>query len=420
MKISLRTIILTIVFGFPILLEAGTNLTRQKAVTLAQEEVPQGKILSVEREREGGHDVWSLDVQSGDGKHVIELQYDVETGKLLSRKEESPEEQKREAATDSTPAFRVLNRSKVGGEGGWDYLTVDAAARRLYITRSTRVMVLDADTLKPVGEIPDTPGVHGVAIASSLGRGFTSNGKAGTATIFDLKSLKRIVDVKVSGENPDAILFDDFTKRVFTFNGNGQNATAIEAATGKILATIPFGGKPEFAATDLHGRVFVNIEDKSEVAEIDAEKLVVLHRWPLAPCEEPSGMAIDRAHARLFIGCSNEMMAVLDSSTGRVVTTLPIGKGVDANAFDSETGLAYSSNGDGTLTIVHEDSPDRFSIVANVATQKGARTMALDEKTHRVFLVTAEFGPAPAPSAEHPHPRPSIVPESFVILTVGK
>jgi YVTN family beta-propeller protein len=315
--------------------------------------------------------------------------------------------------------YRIEKVVKVGGDGGWDYLTVDSAARRLYVTRQSRVLVFDADSLANVGEIPNTGGVHGVAIATDLGRGFTSNGRAGTVTIFDLKTLKPIDEVKVTGENPDAILYNPISKRVFAFNGRSENVTVIDATNGKVLGTVALGGKPEFAANDKNGLVYVNLEDKSEVAVLDAEGNSVLKKWSLAPCEEPSGMAIDRRRGRLFIGCSNRLMAVVDVSTGKVLATLPIGEGVDANGFDPATGLAFSSNGDGTLTVAREDPEGHFAVAENVPTQRGARTMALDEKTHRVFLVTSDFGPPPSPTADQPHPRPSRVPETFRVLVLA-
>ena len=321
-------------------------------------------------------------------------------------------------AADTAGGYKVVQTLRVGGDGGWDYLAVDAAARRLYVTRGTRVMVFDADTLAAVGEIPNTAGVHGVALAPELGRGYASDGKAASVTIFDLKTLKPIEDVKVTGENPDAILYDPFSKQVFAFNGRTANATVLDAASGKVKATIALGGKPEFATTDLAGRVYVNIEDKSEVVAIDAGKNEVAARWPLAPCEEPSGMAIDRAHNRLFVGCGNKMMAVVDAKSGKVATTIPIGDGVDANGFDAATGTAFSSNGEGNLTVAREGGDGHF-VAESVPTMRGARTMALDEKTHRVFLATAEFGPPPSPTPEQPHPRPSMVPGSFTLLVVA-
>jgi DNA-binding beta-propeller fold protein YncE len=308
----------------------------------------------------------------------------------------------------------------LGGEGGWDYLITDADARRTYISRGTHVVVIDADTGKSVGDIADTPGVHGIALAPELGRGFTSNGREGTVSIFDIKTLATSSKVKV-GENPDAILYDPATKRVFTFNGRSQDSTAIDAATGKVLGTIKLDGKPEFAASDAKGGIWVNIEDKSELVAIDPNKLEVKAKWPLAPCTEPSGLAIDRKNRRLFAGCDNKMMAVVDADSGKVLATPPIGDGVDATAFDPERGLAFAScGGDGVLTVVKEDSPDKFSVAENVPTQKGARTMALDTKTHKAFVVTAQFGPRPAPTTDNPHPRPAILPDSFVVLVVGK
>jgi DNA-binding beta-propeller fold protein YncE len=319
-----------------------------------------------------------------------------------------------------SPGYHVVKKLPIGGEGGWDYLTVDSAARRLYVSRATRVMVFDADSGAQVGEIPNTEGVHGIAIASELGRGFTSNGRSSTITIFDLKTLKVIDQVKSTGENPDAILYDGASRRVFAFNGRTNNATALDAATGQVAGTIPLGGKPEFATSDGQGRVFVNLEDKSAIAVIDSKKLSVEKQWPLAPCEEPSGMAIDRAHKRLFAGCGNKMMAVVDFGSGKVTATVPIGEGVDANGFDPGTGLAFSSNGDGTLTVAQGDGHDKYSVVQTVQTQRRARTMALDEKTHTVFLPAADFGPSPSPTTETPRPRPSMVPGSFVIVVVSK
>jgi len=321
-------------------------------------------------------------------------------------------------ALAASSGYHVVTTYKIGGDGGWDYLTADSDARRLYISRATHVMVLDADSGKSVGDIPDTPGVHGIALAPELGRGFTSNGREGTVSIFDIKTLAVSNKVKV-GENPDAILYDPATKRVFTFNGRSQDSSAIDAASGKVLATIKLDGKPEFAASDAKGEVFVNIEDKSELVAIDPDKMEVKAKWPLAPCEEPSGLSIDRKNRRLFVGCGNKMMAVVDADSGKVLATPPIGDGVDATTFDPETGLAFASCGEGVLTVVKEDSPGKFS-AENVPTQQGARTLALDSKTHNVFVVTAKFGPPPAATTDNPHPRRSIMPDSFVVLVVGK
>jgi DNA-binding beta-propeller fold protein YncE len=318
------------------------------------------------------------------------------------------------------PGLHVVNTFKLGGEGGWDYLNMDPASRHLFISRGTHVIVIDADSGKVLGDIPDTLGVHGIALDPDNGRGFTSNGREGSVTIFDLNTLKPIDKVKDVGQNPDAILFDPATKRVFTFNGRSGDATAIDAATGKIVGKIPLDGKPEFGVSTGAGEIFVNIEDKSELVALDPKELKVKSRWPLAPCEEPSGLAMDIKNRRLFAGCDNKMMAVVNADTGKVITTLPIGQGVDANRFDPDTQLAFASCGEGVLTVVHEDSPDKFSVMQSVATQRGARTMTLDPKTHQIYLVTAKFGPPPAATADNPRPRPAILPDSFVVLVVGK
>lgn len=319
----------------------------------------------------------------------------------------------------ASPGYHVIKKIPLGGEGGWDYLTVDAQARRLYISRATHVVVLDLETEKVAGDIPDTQGVHGIALAPELGRGFISCGKADSAVIFDLKTLRPLGSVK-TGANPDAILYDPATKRVFTFNGHGKDATVFDAATGKVEGTIPLGAKPEFAATDGKGTICVNLEDTSEVAEIDGAKLTVRRRFALKPGEEPSGMAIDSKHHLLFSGCANKLMTVLDLKSGKVAATIPIGSGVDANGFDPDLGLAFSSNGEGTLTVAKETSAGQFEVAETVPTQRGARTMALDAKTHKIYLATADFGPAPAPTADNPRPRPAILKDTFVILVVGR
>jgi DNA-binding beta-propeller fold protein YncE len=314
--------------------------------------------------------------------------------------------------------YHVVNKLLLGGEGGWDYLTVDSTAHRLYISRSTHVMVIDIMTNKVIGDIPDTPGVHGIALAPELSLGFISNGKANTAFIFDLNTLKVIRQVK-TGENPDAILYEPTYNKVFTFNGKSKDATVFEATSGMVLRTIALGGKPEFATTDNEGRVFVNIEDTNEVVELDSKKLAISKRYSLNPCEEPSGMAIDIKRHRLFSGCHNEVMAVLDVESGKVIASVPIGKGVDANAFDAETGLAFSSNGEGTLTVVRESSPGKFA-AETVPTQRSARTMAIDTKSHKLYLPIAEFALVPATPAGGPKQRPAIIKDSFTVLVVGR
>lgn len=321
-------------------------------------------------------------------------------------------------AADS--GLHVIKTFKVGGDGGWDYLKIEPDSRRLFISRATHVMVIDADSGKSVGDIPDTPGVHGIALAPELNRGFTSNGREGTVSIFDLKTLQPISKVKDVGENPDAILYDTVTKRVFTFNGRSRDATAIDAVTGKIIGKVPLDGKPEFGVSTDAGEIFVNVEDKSEITAIDPQSLKVKSVWPLAPCESPSGLAIDLKNRRLFSGCDNKMMAVVNADTGKLITTVPIGDGVDADRFDPDAHLAFASCGEGVLTVVREESPLKFSVLQNVPTQRGARTMEFDPKTHNLFLVTAQYGPTPAATADQPHPRPTILPDTFVVLVVGK
>jgi DNA-binding beta-propeller fold protein YncE len=323
------------------------------------------------------------------------------------------------ATAQSGPAgYHLAHSFIIGGQGGWDDLTADAAAHRLYVSHATRVEVVDTEKDAVIGEIPNTPGVHGIALAPDLGRGFTSNGRAGTVTVFDLKTLGIIGTVKVTGENPDAIAYDPVTHRVFTFNGRSANATAIDGATAKVVGTIPLGGKPEFAVADGKGRMYVNLEDTSAIVAFDARTFTIEGRWPLAPCQEPTGLAIDRAHRRLFAGCHNKLMAVMDADSGHVIATLGIGGGVDGVAFDPETALAFSSNGDGTLTVAHEDSANAFRLVGTVMTKRGARTLALDQATHRIYLSTAEFGPPPEPGTGHR--RPPIVPGTFEVLVVER
>ena len=319
-------------------------------------------------------------------------------------------------APAAPPAYHLIKKVTLGGEGGWDYLTLDAASRRLYISRGTHVMVVNADTYRVVGDIPNTDGVHGIALAPSLGRGFTSNGQANTVTTFDLKTLKALGTAK-TGDRPDAILYEPATRRVFTFNGGGNSATAVDAVTGKVLATIPLGGRPEFAATDGAGMVYDNIEDKNEIVAINARTLAITHRWPVAPLASPSGLAMDPRSRRLFAVCDGRKMAVVSADTGRVVASPAIGDGPDAAAFDLGAALAFSSNGeDGTLTVIREAAPDSYRVLQSVPTQAGARTMAVDTKTHRVFLVTAR--PAPAAPGTPPWRR-AYVPGTFTLLVFG-
>lgn len=315
--------------------------------------------------------------------------------------------------------YHLDKKVKLGGTGGWDYLAVDPATHRLFISRGTHVIVVDPAEGKILGDIPDTQGVHGIAIADEFNKGFTTNGRTGDSTMFDLTSLKPLGNIKTD-EDTDGTIYDPFSKRVFTFNGDAASSSAIDAASGKLVSTIPLGGKPEFGATDGKGNIFVNLEDKSSLVKFDAKTLKIANTWPLAPCESPSGLAIDAAHEILIVGCHNKLMTFVDGNSGKILGTVPIGRGVDANRFDPATGYAFASCGDGTITIVHEDSPTKFSLVEMIQTQRGARTMALDYATHTVYTVTADFGPAPAATPDHPRPRPAILPDTFVLLIYTK
>jgi YVTN family beta-propeller protein len=288
-------------------------------------------------------------------------------------------------------SYQIKKKIPIPGSGSWDYLAVDESARRLYVSHGTQVEVLDVDSGAIVGNIPNTQGVHGIAVAADLGRGFVSNGKSSTVTIFDLKTLKVIAEVP-TGTKPDAIIFDPATSRVFAFNGGSNSATAIDAADGKVAGTVDLGGGPEYAVADGKGNVYDNLEDESLVLKIDAHKLKVEQRWPTAPCASPSSLAMDRENRRLFVGCRSKVMAVMNADTGQVITTLPIGDHVDATAFDTDSRLIFNSNGEGTITVIHQDSPDKYSVVENVKTLPRAKTMALDPKSHQLFLSTAEEG----------------------------
>jgi DNA-binding beta-propeller fold protein YncE len=317
-------------------------------------------------------------------------------------------------SAQSSSGYHLIKSYPISGNGGWDYLTLDSEAHRLYIAQEQRAVVMDVNSGKVVGEVPNTPGIHGVALVSSLKRGVTSNGKTNTATIFDLESLKPLAEVK-TGDKPDAIIFDPATGYVFTFNGRSKSATAIDVAKMSAVGTVDLGGAPEFAASDGQGTIYVNLEDKNSVAVVDTKKMSVKATWPLPGCDAPTGLALDRAAHRVFSACHSKVMDVLDTDTGKLVATLPIGARVDAAAFDPGTHLAFSSNGDGTLTVVHQDSPDKFSVLENVQTQLGARTMALDTASHTIYLVTAKFQPPASGTG-----KPTIVPGTLNVLVVGK
>jgi DNA-binding beta-propeller fold protein YncE len=323
------------------------------------------------------------------------------------------------AQVQAAPQYRIAHEVKLPGDDGWDYLTFDDGAHRLFIAHGTQVLVVDTDHLTLAGTIADTPGVHGIALAPDVDHGYISAGRSGTIVVFDLKSLARLKEIKVTGENPDAIIYDSATHRVFSFNGRGRNATVVDVKTDEVIGTIALDAKPEFAVSDGKGHVYVNLEDKSSIAQIDTQHLTVSKVWPINGCEEPSGLAIDLAGQRLFAGCSNKVMAVVDARSGRTLGTAPIGAGVDAAKYDSGTHLAFAScGGDAVLTALGTNASGAPEVVQSLATQRGARTMALDEHSHRLFLVTASFGPPPAATAEQPHPRPAILPSTFRLLVL--
>jgi YVTN family beta-propeller protein len=320
--------------------------------------------------------------------------------------------------TASAQNYKLIRRIPVGAEGGWDYLRVDADAQRLYVARGDHMMIVDEVSGKVLGDIPNTKGIHGTAIADTLGKGYTSNGQAATVTVFDLKTLKPITDIKTTGDNPDSIIYDPATKRVFTMNGRSSNSTVIDATTDKVVGTVDLGGKPEEPALDGRGNMFVNLEDKSSIMEFDTKTLAVKGTWSLAPCDGPSALAADTKNHRLFAAC-DKMVAVFNPDTGKVVATPAIAGDPDGDGFDPGSGLVFASVREGLLTVIHEDSPDKYSIVGNVNTQFGARTMTLDPKTHHVFTETADFKPAAPATPDNPRPRPQAIPNSFVILELG-
>ena len=320
-------------------------------------------------------------------------------------------------AVAQTPGYHLIRRVPLPGAVHWDYLAVDPSRRRLFIAHDTEVLVLDADSGRVVGRIPDTWGVHGVALAPEVGRGYTSNGRDSSVTIFDLESLQTVNRIQVTGQKPDAIVYDSVTRRVFTMNGGSANATALDAASGRVVGTIDLGGTPEFAVADGRGRLFVNLEDHDSVASFDTRTLALQSRWPVPSCNEPTAMALARKQRQLFIGCRNRILAILDADRGNEVATLPIGAGVDGVVFDSTFQRALSANGDGTLTVVAPDPSGWYSVVQTVPTAFGARTLALDPATHHVFLVTAQFQPATAGTT--PGSRPQPVPGTFTLFEYG-
>ena len=318
-----------------------------------------------------------------------------------------------------TGGFHLIKKTVVGGEGGWDYVTVESGSRQLYLTHGNQVEVLNADTHEKIGVIKDTKGVHGVTVVPKTGRGFTTNGRTDSVSIFDTKTFQTIGSLK-TGKKPDAVFYDAFSDRVFVFNNGGNSATVIDATTNTVAGTIELGGAPEAGVSDGKGTIFVNIEDKNEVVAFDAKALTVKNRWSLDGGEEPTGLAFDVKNHRLFSVCHNKLMVILDSETGKVIAKMPIGERVDGAVFDAENKVAISSNGEGTLTIVKEKTPNDFVVAETVKTEVGARTIALDSKTHHVFVITAQFGEKPAPTPENKNPRPKVLPNSFMVLEYGK
>jgi DNA-binding beta-propeller fold protein YncE len=324
-------------------------------------------------------------------------------------------------AAPQASGYHIIKRMPIGGEGGWDYMTVDSDTHRLYIARGSHFQVVDDTTGKVIGdiEIANTKNSHGLTLALDMGKGFTSNGDANTVSVVDLKTLKATSVIPIPGKDPDSIRYDAATKRVFTFNGKSADSTVIDATSGKVVGTVKLSGKPEEAILDGNGNMWVNIEDKSVITEFDTKTLAVKGSWPLAPCEGPSAMAYDSAHHRIFVAC-DKVMVVVNSDNGKVVASPPIGGDPDGNGFDPGTGLAFAACREGLVSVIHQDSPDKYTVVGNITTQFGTRTMALDLKTHRVYTETADFKPAGAPTPENPKPRPTPIAGSFVILEVGQ
>ncbi|HEY1492514.1 MAG TPA: hypothetical protein VGF35_07780 [Steroidobacteraceae bacterium] len=323
------------------------------------------------------------------------------------------------ATAQAVPHYRLEQSVALPGEGGWDYLTFDPQGQRLFIAHGTHVKVVDTEHLAVVGEVADTPGVHGIALAPELGRGYVSAGATSTIVVFDLKTLAHLKDIRSTGETPDSIIYDGATQRVFAFNGRGRNVTVIDARSNEVIGTIALNAKPEEARADGAGRVYVNLEDKNSLAVIDARALSVQSVMPLAGCEEPSGLALDAGARRVFAVCDNHVMVAVDAAAGRQLGSAPIGASPDGAGYDAGVRLAFASCGEGVLNVVESDATGAPRALQSLATQRGARTMALDEQRHRIFLVTADFGPPPAATAEHPHPRPAILPGTFRLLVIA-
>ncbi len=319
-------------------------------------------------------------------------------------------------AQTNNSLYKIAKKISIAGEGGWDYLAVDEIAQNLFLSHGSLVNVINLKTDETIATIPDTKGVHGIAIANDLNKGFISNGKDTSITVFDLNKLTVIEKVKIKGINPDAILYDEFSHKVFVYNGRSNDATVIDAKTNKIIGTIKLSGKPEFSVTDGKGNIYVNIEDKSSITVIDPTTLKIKNTWSISPGEEPTGLALDTKHARLFAVCDNKMMIVVNAENGKVITAVPIGEGCDGVSFDQDKGMIFSSNGEGTVTVIKQENENTYKVVETISTQKGARTITLNKATHEIYLPVAEYGETPQATKENTHPRPIIKPNTFSVL----
>ena len=395
------------------------KITEAAAAATARARVPRGTIQSVELEKEKGRLIYSYSIKTTGKRGIDEVNVDATTGKIVAFAHETPADEKKEAAEDAKAsvsaqgAYRITQTYSLGGEGSWDYLVPDPARHRVYVGRSDRVMVVDERTGKLEGVVTGIHGAHGTAVADRIGRGFATSGDDSSIVMFDLASLKVLGRIHAA-EDADAIIYDAPSDRVFSFNGDAHSATVVDATAGKIAANIDLGGKPEYGASAGDGKVYANLTDNGEVVEIDARALKVTRRWSTAPCKNPVAMAIDTTHRRLFSGCRSGVMAVSDYKNGKVVATVPIGAGVDGAGFDSATGDAFASNADGTLTIIHQDSPDTYRVVQTLTTMERSRNMGLDPVTHAIYIAGAKFEPAQAGQ------RPKPLPNSFVVLVVER
>jgi DNA-binding beta-propeller fold protein YncE len=392
----------------PAALLKNAKVSEDSARRIAQAQVPKGVLKALELEQEKGRLVYSLEFTVAGEQGIVEVNVDALSGAIVNVEHES-------SGTVALKGYHLVATYTLGGDGGWDYVTFDSAGHRLFIARQTRVMVVDATNGKLLGEIPGLQGAHGVAIAGEFGHGFATSGRDSSVLMFDLKTLA-VLHRATAAIDADGILYEPVTKRIFTMNGDAASSSVFDPRTGEKIGTVPLGGKPEFGVSAGDGKLYINLEDKGTVVEVDAQAMKVTAEWSLTPCESPTGLAIDRAHHRVFSGCRNKFMAISDVVAGKTLGTVPIGASVDATAYDPGMQLAFASNGDGTLTVAREVAPGRFGVVENVTTQLGARTMALDPATHRIYLVTGKLGPGPAATPDNPRPRPSVVPGTFVVL----